>query len=343
MVDLAGPQIKIGQFQDGKPIDIKQDQELKISYDTSVLGNAETATISCSRPISVNVGDKFSIGEGKLLCEVVNDMGDHLVVKCLNACELSEMQSVNLPSEYFNNTVITQKDELDISEFVLKSEVDFLSIPCVRKPEHVQRVREILGPQGEMIKIFSRIENLEGLENFDQILELSDGVIIMRSSLENEIQDQEKLFVAQKWMIWRANLMAKTVVIGSQILESMVKSERASRYEVQDISALIVDGSDSIMLQNETSIGKHPEKAINQLAKCCVESEKILDYRQQYQEIKQNSPVSYGTVDSVALSAVQSSLELASKTILVQSSSGNLAKMISKYRPESRVVAFSFD
>lgn len=137
--------------------------------------------------------------------------------------------------------------------------------------------------------------------------------------------------------------MANSVCVSSSILDSMIDSERASRREVSDISTLIFDGVDAIMLSDETALGSFPEKAVLQLSKCCAEAEKIIDYKLGFEDIKLNSPTAYGTVESVACSAVQTSLDLSINTIIVHTESGKLAKLVSKYRPNAKIVVFSFE
>jgi pyruvate kinase len=134
------------------------------------------------------------------------------------------------------------------------NQVDFLSIPCVRKPEEIQNIKEKLGIEGSHIKIFAKIENHEGIENFDQILQECDGIIINRKTIGIELPS-EKVFIAEKWMTWRANLASKTVVVASQILESMVTNPRAKEGEVQDIANSVIDGVDAIQLGSETGVG----------------------------------------------------------------------------------------
>ena len=134
-------------------------------------------------------------------------------------------------------------------------------MPCVRKPEEVQNVKEKLGMEGAHIRIFSKIENHEGVENFESILAESDGIIINRKTLGIELPS-EKVFIAQKWMTWRANLASKTVIVSSQILESMVKNIRPKEAEVQDIANIVADGGDVIQLSQETSNGINIEKSI---------------------------------------------------------------------------------
>jgi pyruvate kinase len=140
----------------------------------------------------------------------------------------------------------TEADEKDLKNFVLGGQrIDFISVPFVRKAEEIQKIREVLGVEGQHIKILAKIENLEGLENFESILQISDGIIIMRKILGLEIP-VEKVFLAQKWMLCRANLAAKMAIVASNILDSIEKRERIKESEVSDIASLIIDGADCL-------------------------------------------------------------------------------------------------
>jgi len=151
-------------------------------------------------------------------------------------------------------------------------------ISFVRKVDDVQKIREILGEKVENIKIISKIENDEGIDNFDDIMQMSDGVIVMRKALSLYI-DIEKLHLGQKKMIQRANIMAKTIIIGSAIFESMMDWDMPTRSEAGDIISLVVAGADCIMLTQETAEGQYPIKAIKELAVCCVEGERTIDFK----------------------------------------------------------------
>lgn len=189
-------------------------------------------------------------------------------------------------------------------------------MPFVRKPEEIQKVREVLGIEGAHIKILAKIENHEGLENFEQILQISDGVIVMRKQLSLELH-VEKVFLAQKWMTWRANLASKTVVIASNILDSMRSSLRLKESEAFDIAQAVIDGVDCIQLTEETSIGQYPEKCVHQLSKICFEAETSIDFPKTFEDIKVASPSTYGTAESVAASVVQTCIDLDIGLIIV--------------------------
>jgi pyruvate kinase len=204
-------------------------------------------TVSTTYPLPVSEGQTIYIADGELACQVKSVNGDIIEVTCLNSYDLKECSTVNLPGIALDIYQPTEKDEMDLKNFVLKfdSQVDFISIPCVRKPEEIQNIKEKLGIQGSHIKILARIENHEGIENYDQILQEADGVIICRKMIGIELPS-EKVFIAQKWMTWRANLASKSVIVATSILDTMVNLARCKESEVQDIGNAVIDGVDAI-------------------------------------------------------------------------------------------------
>jgi pyruvate kinase len=175
--------------------------------------------------------------------------------------------------------------------------------------------------QGKNVKIISKIQTHEALDNFDAILEESDGIMISRQHLSLEIPP-EKVFIAQKWMIEKCNLAAKPVMIISQMLESMCKAARPTRAEASDVANAILDGVDGIVLSDETAVGDYPINAVSILAKCCVEAEKTIDFRKQFNDLKLYSPAPYGTAESVAQAAVSAVLDMNVDKIIVVSETG---------------------
>mmetsp|Transcript_14377 Transcript_14377/g.22336 ORF Transcript_14377/g.22336 Transcript_14377/m.22336 type:complete len:221 (-) Transcript_14377:196-858(-) len=220
MVDLQGPSIRTGYLKDGKPIPLKKNSYIKIVYDMSVEGDENV--IAFSHPMALRVGTLFHIGDGGLQLEVKEMTGEFMEVKIMNDFELTEKLSVNLPSEYIEKLPLTQKDEIDISDFIMHKNIDFVALSLVRRGEDVEKLREALGDHGNNMKIIAKIENEEGIENFDDILQLADGVMIMRKPLSLEIE-VEKLSLIQRQMIQSANIMAKTILIGSAIFDSMIE------------------------------------------------------------------------------------------------------------------------
>ena len=206
---------------------------------------------------------------------------------------------MNLPGAIVDLPTLTEQDENDIIEFGIKQGVDMIAASFVRKASDVEYIRELLGSKGDFIKIISKIENHEGLHNYDEILKESDGIMVARGDLGMEIPP-EKVFIAQKWMIEKANIAAKPVITATQMLESMIKAPRPTRAEASDVANAVLDGTDCVMLSGESANGDYPIQAVTIMAKICVEAEKTLNYRRVYNDLKLYTSGPVGTTEAVA-------------------------------------------
>ena len=251
---------------------------------------------------------------------------------------------MNLPGAIVDLPTLTEKDEDDLVEFGLKQNVDFVAASFVRKASDVEYIRDVLGPKGSHIKIISKIENQEGLENYDEILAASDGIMVARGDLGMEIPPQ-KVFIAQKWMIEKANIAAKPVVTATQMLESMISAPRPTRAEASDVANAVLDGTDCVMLSGECANGSYPTNAVAIMAACCAEAENTLNYRKVFNEIKASTDTQHlSTAETVAAAVCGSVLDQQDiGLILVLTESGKLARLVSKYRPSVNILACSIN
>lgn len=217
-------------------------------------------------PTSVSVGKKILIADGTIVCKVLRILETSIVVQVLSNATLGEKKNMNLSGCKVNLPTITEKDEDDIVNFGLKEGVDMIAASFVRSAQDVEQIRDLLGPKGKNIRIISKIENEEGLENYEEILEASDGIMIARGDLGMEIP-VEKVFIAQKYMIDRCNLIGKPIITATQMLESMIKNPRPTRAEATDVANAVLDGTDCVMLSGETANGSYPIEAVEIMAR----------------------------------------------------------------------------
>lgn len=220
-----------------------------------------------------------------------------------------------------------------------------IAVSFVRKASDIELIRELIGPKGAHIKIISKIQNHEGLHNYDEILTASDGIMIARAELGMEIPP-EKVFIAQKWMIEKANIAAKACIVVNEILESMILKPRPDRAEASDIATTVLDGADCVLLANETGgkTAQYPIQSVSVLAKICCESEKTINHRRTYNDLKAFTPGPVGTTEAVAASTCSAVLNQPEiSLIIVLTDSGKLARLVSKYRPETKILACSIN
>lgn len=188
--------------------------------------------------------------------------------------------------------------------------------------------------------VIAKIDTNEGLNNFEEILKLADGIMICRADLALEIPT-EKVYIAQKWMVELANFHAKPIMVSQQVFESMCRNTRPTRSEAADVNATVVSGVDAILLDEETANGDYPANAITMLSKCIVESEATQDFKKRFNDIKLFNPAPEGSAESVALAAVQSTQELEVQIILIDTNSATLPRLVARYKPDKAVVVTS--
>jgi len=344
MLDTKGPEIRTGLLKGGKSVTLVEGQALEITTDYSIAG--DETRISCSYltlPTSVKVGSNILIADGTLMCTVTEILPAGVMVRVLNNTTIGEKKNMNLPGVIVDLPTITEKDKDDLINFGLKYGVDMIAASFVRKGSDVDHIREVLGPAGRHIKIISKIENQEGLHNYDDILKTTDGIMVARGDLGMEIPI-EKVFLAQKMMIRKANLAGKPVITATQMLESMIVNARPTRAECSDVANAVLDGTDAVMLSGETANGAHPEAAVRFMARTCVEAEGVTNYAQLFAAIRESTLAEVGQMcigEAIASSAVKTAIDMGAKCIVVCTETGNSARLISKYRPACPILALT--
>ncbi|KAJ0094650.1 hypothetical protein Patl1_14943 [Pistacia atlantica] len=332
---IEGPEIRTGFLKDGKPIQLQEGQEIIVSTDYTIKGNEEKISMSYKKlPVDVKPGNTILCADGTITLTVLSCDPNAGTVRCRceNTAMLGERKNVNLPGVVVDLPTLTDKDKEDILQWGVPNNIDMIALSFVRKGSDLVNVRKVLGPQNKHIQLMSKVENQEGVINFDEILRETDSFMVARGDLGMEIP-VEKIFLAQKMMIYKCNLVGKPVVTATQMLESMIKSPRPTRAEATDVANAVLDGTDCVMLSGESAAGAYPEIAVKIMRRICIEAESSLDYAAIFKEMIRSTPLPMSPLESLASSAVRTANKARAKLIVVLTRGGTTAKLVAKYRP----------
>lgn len=341
MLDTKGPEIRTGFLKDGKPIQLKKGQEITVSTDYSIKGDENTISMSYKKlPVDLRPGNTILCADGTITLTVLSCDTEAGTVRCRceNTSMLGERKNVNLPGIVVDLPTLTDKDKEDILDWGVPNSIDMIALSFVRKGSDLVNVRQILGPYAKRIKLMSKVENQEGVINFDEILRETDAFMVARGDLGMEIP-VEKVFLAQKLMIYKCNLAGKPVVTATQMLESMIKSPRPTRAEATDVANAVLDGTDCVMLSGESAAGVYPELAVKVMAKICIEAESSLDYDAIFKAMIKSAPLPMSPLESLASSAVRTANKARAVLIVVLTRGGTTAKLVAKYRPRVPILS----
>jgi len=343
LLDTKGPEIRTGFLENGGSVELEAGQTLTLVTDYSFKGNKDKIAVSYDKlPTSVSPGKVILCADGNLSLEVVEIKGTDVITKVMNPYKLGERKNMNLPGVKVDLPVLQEKDINDLLKFGVPQGVDFVAASFVQSKEDLEFIRKTLGLRGRNIKVISKIENEEGLKNFDDILEHSDGIMVARGDLGMEIPP-EKVFLAQKMMIAKCNLAGKPVITATQMLESMGVNPRPTRAEASDVANAVLDGTDCVMLSGETAGGAFPVKAVTIMRRVCEEAEQVIDYNHLFIS-QRNLVLDQGvmaTVEAVCSSAVTAAIDTECPLIVALTESGYTARMIAKYRPPQVILAIT--
>ncbi|KAK4936248.1 Pyruvate kinase [Elasticomyces elasticus] len=339
-LDTKGPEIRTGNTPGDADIPIKAGLELNITTEDKY------ATASDDKNLYVDYKNITKvIGTGKMIYvddgiqsfEVLKIVDDKtLRVRALNDGQISSKKGVNLPGTDVDLPALSEKDIADL-RFGVKNGVDMVFASFIRRGADIKHIRQVLGEDGKEIQIIAKIENEQGMNNFDEILEETDGVMVARGDLGIEIP-AAKVFIAQKMMIAKCNMKGKPVICATQMLESMTNNPRPTRAEVSDVANAVLDGADCVMLSGETAKGNYPKEAVSMMHETCLLAEVAIPYANVFDELRTSCPRPIGTSESVAISAVGASMELNAGAILVLTTSGSSARLLSKFRPVCPII-----
>ncbi|KZO95030.1 pyruvate kinase [Calocera viscosa TUFC12733] len=338
-LDTKGPEIRTGLMKGDQDIKITAGHEFIVTVDPKYAEACDDKYMYVdytNLPKVTAPGKLIYVDDGILSLQVVKIAGTSVTVKSLNNGTLSSRKGVNLPKTPVDLPALSTKDKKDL-QFGVKNGVDMIFASFIRRAQDVIDIRETLGPDGANIKIIVKIENEQGVENFDEILEATDGVMVARGDLGIEIPAAQ-VFLAQKMMIAKCNRAGKPVIVATQMLESMTYNPRPTRAEVSDVANAVLDGADCVMLSGETAKGNYPLEAVTMMADICYLAESAICYPPLFDELRALAPRPTDTVETVAIAAVSAALEQNAAAILVLSTSGNTARLIAKYRPHVPII-----
>lgn len=341
MLDTKGPEIRLGDF-DVDEVELKEGDFYTLSMDPSVRGDEKRASVSYAGLANdVKVGSTILIDDGlvELTVEKIDENGEILTLVKNNGI-IKGHKGVNVPDVKTSLPAITEKDKSDLI-FGIEQGIDFVAASFIRKAQDVFEIRRILEENGgASIRIISKIENREGVDNIAEILSASDGIMVARGDLGVEIPAEE-IPLIQKHIVRMCNEVGKNVIIATQMLDSMQRNPRPTRAEVTDVANAILDGTDAIMLSGETAAGKYPELAVKTMAKIAVNVEESSSFKEMV--LRRERWSESHTSNAISEASCRLAKELGASAILCPTTGGSTARAISKYRPEVPVIAATYD
>ena len=338
LLDTKGPEIRTGLLKDGQKITLREGEKIVLTTE-EVVGTKEKIYINYDKlHEDVKPGNVILIDDGLIGLEVEAVNGVEIQCKVTNGGELGEKKGVNVPGVPIQLPSITDKDIEDL-KFGIQEEFDFVAASFIRSADAVRQIRKILTDGGSQMKIISKIESQEGLDNIDEIIEASDGIMLARGDLGVEI-DAKRIPQLQKEIIQKCNYHGKLVITATQMLDSMIRNPRPTRAEVTDVANAVYDGTDAVMLSGESANGKYPVEAAKTMASIVEYTEQFLDYKQfKTRMVEKTMYESIG--NAMCAASVTTASELKATAIVASTLSGITASMISKYRPITPIYALS--
>lgn len=336
--DLGGPKIRIGDFNK-ESINLKEGEVFTLTTE-KIVGDEKKVFVNYPLlPKEVKVGGSILLHDGKKKLEIVDIKGNEVKCKIIIGGDIKGRRGVNLPGAYLSVSSITEKDRKDL-EFGIKNKVDFVALSFVRRPDDIIELRNILNKAKLPAGIIAKIETPEAVENIDKIIELSDGIMVARGDLAIEVP-AEDVPIIQKMVIEKCNKAGKPVITATQMLESMIKSPVPTRAEVSDIANAILDGTDAIMLSEETTLGDYPAEAVKMMAKVARRVESDFAHKRINGERNNLSQNSKDTADAITKEAVDIAHGVDARFIVGLTESSFSARMISRYRPAQDIIAMT--
>src|SRR5699024_2206237 len=341
LLDTKGPEVRTGTFKHGEA-EIIKGSIVHVTME-EVEGTAERFSLNYPGLINdVHPGSKILLDDGLIELEVleIDHENQELKTKALNSGIIENKKGVNVPNVSVKLPGITEKDAEDI-KFGIEQDVDYIAASFVRRPSDIMEIQELLEEyDATHIKIIPKIENQEGVDNIDSILEVSNGVMVARGDLGVETPAEDVPLV-QKKLITKCNTAGKPVITATQMLDSMQRNPRPTRAEASDVANAIFDGTDAIMLSGETAAGDYPVESVQTMSNIALKAESGLNHK--FILDNRSKSVDMTMTDAISQSVTHTAMNLTVSAIITPTESGHTARMISKYRPEAPIIAVTFN
>ncbi len=330
--DTKGPEFRTGLLEN-RIIDLVEGNTIKIVKDT-IVGNSEMISVNHPEALnSLNVGNLLLLENDKMRLEVIEKTEDYLNCKVLVGGTLGERKSISAPGVKLDMPYVSDLDHEDI-EFACKHGGEYLAISFVSCKEDVLEIKELLKQNNrEDLQIICKIESDLGITNLNEILEVSDGVMVARGDLGTEVS-YAKLPIIQKKIVKTCRQMGKLCIVATEMLETMMENSRPKRAETSDIANAVLDGTDAVMLSGETTVGKHPIETVAAMARICEETEQYAEFNYIDENVRVNSIPA-----AIAESVAECSNRLEAKLICAATITGTTAKLISNFKPKAPILA----
>lgn len=340
LLDTKGPEIRLRDFEGGKAA--LEAGELFILTTEEVMGTAQKASITYKNlKNDISVGTTILIDDGLIEMVVEEITGNDIICRVINGGFVSNHKGVNVPGAVLSMPYISPVDMEDIV-FGIEHGFDFLAASFARTKEDILEVKKILNDYGSRMKIIAKIENMQGINNLEEIIEVSDGIMVARGDMGVEVA-MEEVPILQKKMIKMAVEKGKHVITATQMLESMIKNPRPTRAEATDIANAIYDGTTAIMLSGESAAGLYPVEAVRTMAKIAERAEQDIDYRSRLQDNQCMGTKTPDITTAISYATCNVAMNLNAAAIITVTMSGFTANMIARYKPGCQVIGCTVD
>ena len=338
VLDTKGPEMRLGEFKNGSVM-LEKGKQFTLTYDETPGDETHVSVNHKGLYTEVKPGDTLLLSDGLVALKVDEIRGKDIITTIQNDGKMSTKKRVAAPGVSLGLPPISEQDEKDII-FGCEQDMDFVAASFIQRPEDVLAIRKLIEEHNGHMEIVPKIENLEGVKNFDDILEVSDGIMVARGDLGVEVPAEDVPLI-QKEIIRKCNKAGKPVIVATQMLESMTTNPRPTRAEVSDVGNAILDGTDAIMLSGETASGDYPVEAVSTMNRIAQRIESSLEYKELF--VERGIEHLQSRTRAVAHATVQMAWELDVPAIITPTVSGYTTKVVSRYRPKATIVAYTPD